>query len=86
MIIMDSINKPNTDHKSIMFLAVFAATASMIGWVFFTYLRPVVIEAGCSEIAEQSSGIFSNNRYEINDEYEYTNTKYNCIHSANANQ
>jgi len=67
------------DHTSKFYLFLIAAFASLIGWAFFTFYRPVIIEAGCSDIAANSANYFSKNKKDIDAQYEYENIKARCL-------
>ncbi len=74
---MESFYPPK---KSNWYLVVFLIASSLIAWSFLTFLRPIVIESGCSEIAQQSSGYI--NKDEGNKRFSYDNVKARCIEDS----
>ena len=66
-------------QKSKIYLLIIGALASLIGWGFYTYLRPQIIEAGCADIAEKSSGIYYKNRILMDPSYNFDNLKARCL-------
>jgi hypothetical protein len=74
------------EKRSKMYLVIVAACASLIGWAFFTYYRPLLIDASCSEVAVQASSISLKKRYEIDPFYNYDNVKARCKEDVNIPQ
>ena len=70
------------EHKSKFYLIIFAAFATIVAWVIINYYKPVVIEAGCSEMASGSSSILGRNLDSLN-VYNYDNIKEQCLNDLN---
>ena len=66
------------DKKSRVYLYIIFIVASLIGWVFFLYSRPLITETACSEMASKVSA-FSSKRYDIDPESNFDSVKAKCI-------
>lgn len=67
--------------KSILYLSILIATAVGLGIVFFTYFRPIIVEQGCAEIAQQSSDYLGNEE-RVNPRFTFDNVKERCLQDA----
>ena len=72
-------------RRSKLYLLIIAAMASLIGWAFFTFYRPLVIEAGCSEIAANTSTVLGKRNSEVDAFFSYDNTKHRCLEDLGDN-
>ena len=80
----DDINKyyENQGKGKIYFLVLFLV-ASLIGWFFIIYYKPILIETGCSNIAEKSSNILSpKNNVIYSNDYSFDELKSSCIRES----
>lgn len=68
--------------KSAFYLLVIAISALTIGWVFVNYLRPQIIERGCSEMAEKSSNVLFKDQEHLDPKYNYENVKARCLEDS----
>ncbi len=77
---MSDIYKPEGGGSGKKFLVIFAALASLIGWAMIKKYRPLVLEAGCSEIAANSSSFTMDS--EIDPRVVFNKTKDRCLHDV----
>ena len=57
-------------------------TSFLVAWVFNSYLRPTIIEAGCGEIAQKSSDLYNTKNPDATSAYNYNNLKARCLEEA----
>jgi len=67
--------------KSVLYLLIIGGTAIGLGIVFFTYFRPMIVERGCAEIAQKSTGIFKNQN-NLDPQFQYDGVKNRCLEDA----
>ncbi|OGM24012.1 hypothetical protein A2865_00470 [Candidatus Woesebacteria bacterium RIFCSPHIGHO2_01_FULL_39_17] len=67
------------EHKSKVYFFILAAFASFIGWAFLTFYRPLVIKAGCSEIAAKTSSVIGSKNGELENYFSFDNEKNRCL-------
>ncbi len=72
--------KPENNNTHYFLIVI--ATASLIAWAFFTYYKPIIIEASCSDIAEGSSGLYAKRKEIYDPRFTYENLKVRCIEEA----
>ena len=65
--------------NSTLYLFILGLVAALIGWAFLAYFRPILIEAGCSDIASKSSGFYNKDLKSLDDYYSYDNLKAKCL-------
>ncbi|OGM32987.1 hypothetical protein A3D01_05690 [Candidatus Woesebacteria bacterium RIFCSPHIGHO2_02_FULL_39_13] len=71
-----------TESKKGLYIVLILAVASMVGWVFLFYYRPVLIEASCSDIANNSTNLFNRQQNELDPNYNYDYLKSRCLEDA----
>ncbi len=69
--------KPEKENKH--YFLVICAVASLVGWAFFTYYRPIVVESSCSDIAATSSNLYLRKRDKLDPYFTYENVKARCL-------
>lgn len=69
------------DRKSRIYLYVIFIVASLVGWFFFIYSKPLITETACSEIASKST-YFVSKRYQLDPENSYENIKSRCLEES----
>ena len=77
---MNTFEPPKQADYHFLFIAFIFAT--IIGWAFLTLLRPMVIDTGCSEIAERSSSIFVKRQKSYFENYDFDYLKAKCMDEA----
>ena len=77
---MSDIYKPEGGGSGKKFLVIFAALASLVGWAMIKKYKPVVLEAGCSEIAANSATLTMDS--EIDPGVSYNKTKDRCLYDV----
>lgn len=70
------------ESKKGLYIVFILAIASIIGWAFLYFYRPVIIEASCSDIASNTSGVLSKRQYELDPNYSYDYLKTRCLEDA----
>lgn len=70
--------------KSRIHLLIFLNFAVLIGWYFWTEVRPNLIYAACSDVATRSSSV--SDRYNLNfdADKEYRQQRDDCLMNATA--
>jgi len=63
------------------YLVLFLLFASGLAWAILTFLRPVVIESGCAEIAKNSSNIRPENS-EDSFLFNFSSVKDHCLEDS----
>jgi hypothetical protein len=67
------------ERGSKLYILLIAAVASLLGWSFFVFYKPMIIEASCSEIAATSSNLLFKNREKYTGEFSFYNVKSDCV-------
>lgn len=75
------IDRYHPPKESKGYLLMFLLFATVFAWIILTYLRPTVIERGCSEIAESSSNILPI-KSKDNSPYFFSNVKERCLEDS----
>jgi len=68
--------------KENFYLLIIVGIASFIGWAFLTFLRPTIIESGCSEIAEKSNNRILSEEKVLDSKYSFENIYARCLEDA----
>ncbi len=80
---MESLQPP---QKSPYYLLIILVLAFFMGWASLTFLRPMIIELGCSEIALKSSNFITNHNSPDIYRFSYENVKARCIEDSLKNR
>ena len=63
------------DRKSKVYFYVFIFSATVLGFGFYIYSRPLTIDSECSEMAQKTTGLTKNFEYDPFGDYDYQKAK-----------
>ena len=73
---------PKTDSYRLFLVSCIAA---FFAWGVILYFRPLITEAGCSELAERSSKVYLKEKTYIDPDLNYDTLKSKCMEDAYKN-
>ena len=67
------------ENRSSFYLFIFISLASLLGFSFFVFYKPMIIDTSCSEIASVTSNLLFKEQTQYGEEFSFYNVKTDCV-------